>query len=265
MFKTLLLSLSLLSSAHLYAQTVQTRHITLSEPQIATLAHLIWQNEGAGKLENLSIWSKFEAFPSLGIGHFIWYPTDAKGPYIEQFPEMIRYLAENGVQLPAWLDINFPAPWETREAFYLAFDGTQLVELRTLLKQTTTLQAQFIIKRLERGIPAILNASSEQEKVKLNKNVSLLSATAAGTFALLDYINFKGEGISEKERYQGEGWGLKQVLLSMPEKTDNALLSFALSADEVLTRRVKNAPKNEINWLAGWRVRVHKYPLLVIQ
>ena len=261
MFKTLLLSLSLLFSAPLYAQT---RHITLSESQITTLAHLIWQNEGAGKVENLSIWSKFEAFPSLGIGHFIWYPTDVKGPYIEQFPEMIGYLADNGIPLPSWLNVNVPAPWKTREAFHLAFDGTQLSELRSLLKQTTTLQARFIIKRLERGIPAILNASSEREQVKLNKSFSLLTSTAAGTFALLDYINFKGEGISEKERYQGKGWGLKQVLLNMPDQTDNALLSFALSADEVLTRRVKNAPKNEINWLAGWRVRVHKYPLLVI-
>ena len=30
----------------------------------------------------------------------------------------------------------------------------------------------------------------------------------------MDYVNFKGEGVSSSERYRGQGWGLLQVLES---------------------------------------------------
>ncbi|TEW55245.1 hypothetical protein E2R68_05670 [Psychromonas sp. RZ22] len=245
--------------------SAQPYPIKLSEAQTQVLAKLVWANEGAGRVENLTVWNKNENFPSLGIGHFIWYPTEKKGPYIEQFPALLSYLQENKVIIPAWLTTNEIAPWKTRDDFYKAFDDQQLTELRELMHNTVGLQARFIIKRLETGIPAILKASSEQEKVKITQHLADLTATPEGIFILLDYINFKGEGISDKEQYQGYGWGLKQVLLAMPDKSNNVLLSFALSADEMLTRRVKNAPRDEFNWLRGWRVRVYKYPTLKIQ
>ena len=236
--------------------------IKLSDEETNALAKLVWQNEGASKTENLSVWNKSENFPSMGIGHFIWYPTKQKGPYIEQFPALLTYLSKNDIEIPNWLQTTELAPWKDRESFYADYDEPNLVALRNLLAETTFLQAQFITQRLANGIPAILNASTEEERTIINKNLSLLTRSAEGVFALLDYINFKGEGISHKEQYQGHGWGLKQVLLSMPEYTEDPLFSFALSADEVLTRRVKNAPRKEIQWLAGWRVRVHKYPEL---
>lgn len=261
MLRILLLSFSLTFSL---SSNAQSNLISLSNQQNSTLAELVWKNEGAGLIKNLTVWNKNEAFPSLGIGHFIWYPTDKKGPYIEQFPELVAYLVKNKVKVPNWLLTNKVAPWESREAFYNDFNNEKLTELRILLKNTMPLQAKFITQRLEKGIPAILKASSELEQKKIKIQVAALTATPEGIFILLDYINFKGEGISINERYQNEGWGLKQVLLAMPKQTNNILLSFALSADEVLTRRVKNAPKNELNWLKGWRVRVHKYPTLKI-
>lgn len=245
--------------------TAKPYAISLSESQTYTLANLIWQNEGDGQVNHLTSWSRTEPFPSLGIGHFIWYTNEYKGPFIEQFPKLIKYLSENGVLVPKWLSEAQTSPWKNREAFYEAFDEPQLVELRELLQKTVALQAMFIIKRLEKGIPAILATSNDQEKLKINNSLSALTSTPEGIFVLLDYVNFKGEGISEKEQYQGVGWGLKQVLLTMPAQTDNVLLSFALSSDEVLTRRVKNAPQSEIHWLKGWRVRVHKYPALNIK
>ena len=239
--------------------------ISLSDAQTDILANLIWQNEGAKKIKNLTVWNKNEAFPSLGIGHFIWYPTKEKGPYIEQFPELLTYIKAQNITIPPWLINIKTAPWQSREAFYDAFEHSQLRELRVFLEKTIQLQALFIIKRLETGIPAILASSTKVERDKLEKEIFTLTSTPEGIFVLLDYINFKGEGISIKERYQGKGWGLKQVLLAMPDHSNNILASFALSADEVLTRRVKNAPKNEINWLKGWRVRIHKYPTLKIK
>ncbi|WP_202382772.1 hypothetical protein, partial [Escherichia coli] len=79
-----------------------------------TLARLIWQNEGAGKTQYLTVWNKNEAFPSMGIGHFIWYPTMKKGAYKEQFPEMLSFLIANGVKVPNWLREAETAPWQSR-------------------------------------------------------------------------------------------------------------------------------------------------------
>ncbi|MDA7746839.1 hypothetical protein N8878_05850 [Psychromonas sp.] len=262
MFRIVLIIVTLLLPIKLIAQSYP---ILLSQSEIETLANLIWENEGAGSNENLTVWNRNENFPSLGIGHFIWYPTEQKGPYIEQFPQFINYLVANKIILPDWLIQQKTAPWQTREIFYDEFNGVQLTQLRKLMQDTVSLQATFIIKRLEKGIPDILNASTEQEKIKINKSLSSLTSSPEGIFVLLDYINFKGEGISTKERYQGYGWGLKQVLLAMPDNSENPILSFALSADEMLTRRVKNAPRDEFNWLKGWRVRLYKYPLLEIE
>ncbi len=39
--------------------------------------------------------------------------------------------------------------------------------------------------------------------------------THGGWYPLIDYINFKGKGIKETEKYNGEGWGLLQVLQTM--------------------------------------------------
>jgi hypothetical protein len=126
------------------------------------------------------------------------------------------------------------------------------------------MQVKFIILRLENAIPTILESSTLLQQQKIQQNLKRLTATSAGMFTLLDYINFKGEGISEKERYQGQGWGLKQVLLTMPDTYEDPLRAFGLSADEVLTRRVKNAPRDEMRWLLGWRNRVYGYQDIVV-
>lgn len=237
----------------------QVYEINLSQSQIEALGLLIWKNEGRQELKHLTSWNRGEYFPSLGLGHFIWYTNKEKGPFKEQFPELLKYLQENGVLLPQWLADSQFAPWQSREQFYKEFHDKQLTELRELLSANMNLQVQFIILRLKKAIPLILETSQPQQKAQINKQLARLTATPEGIFVLLDYINFKGEGISAKESYQGEGWGLKQVLLAMPDEYQDPLYRFALGADEVLTRRVKNAPKKELRWLKGWRVRIHGY------
>ena len=250
----------LLSSFYLSAQPYP---INLTPQQAEAMGMLIWKNEGQQKLQHLTTWNQNEDFPSLGLGHFIWYPTAKKGPFKEQFPELLQYLQKQGVVLPHWLLLSKQAPWKNREQFYREFDQPQLTELRLLLSKYLDLQVQFIIKRLENGIPLILADSNATEKKVIHFQLARLTATPEGLFVLLDYINFKGEGLSPKERYQGQGWGLKQVILTMPLEYDNVLRAFALSADEVLTRRVKNAPKDERQWLNGWRVRLQGYQNMI--
>ncbi|HEY5715210.1 MAG TPA: hypothetical protein VIS54_02245 [Psychromonas sp.] len=252
----------LLSSCNVIAQPYP---IHLTPQQAAALGTLIWKNEGQQKLRHLTTWNENEDFPSLGLGHFIWYPNTEKGPFKEQFPELLQYLKKQGVVLPAWLAQSEQAPWQNREQFYREFDQPHLTELRLFLSKHIDLQVQFIIKRLQTGIPLILADSNATETKVIHYQLARLTASPEGIFVLLDYMNFKGEGVSLKERYQGQGWGLKQVLLTMPLAYDDALRVFALSADEVLTRRVKNAPKDELRWLKGWRVRLQGYQNIILK
>ena len=81
-----------------------------------------------------------------------------------------------------------------------------------------------------------------------------------GLYALIDYVHFKGTGLSSKETYKGQGWGLKQVLHNMLNQSAN-INSFVESAEHILERRVENSPtaRKEHRWLAGWRKRLQTY------
>ena len=46
-----------------------------------------------------------------------------------------------------------------------------------------------------------------------------VASSAMGCYALVDYVNFKGEGVLATERYAGQGWGLLQVLEGMSQET----------------------------------------------
>ena len=254
----------LLFSLYSLAAFSTTYPINLTPEQTRQLGNLIWKNEGQQKIEHLTTWNEKEDFPSLGLGHFIWYPTQEKGPFKEQFPELLQFMKNHGAILPTWLNETKLAPWQTREQFYTDFNSPRLTALRQWLSEHLVVQTQFIILRLENAIPLILDSSTAIEKRVIHMQLQRL-ATPEGIFSLLDYVNFKGEGLNANERYQGEGWGLKQVLLAMPLHTENPLRSFGFAADETLTKRVKNAPRDEMRWLKGWRVRVHAYQSLNIK
>jgi len=89
-----------------------------------------------------------------------------------------------------------------------------------------------------------------------------LGQTPGGVYALMDYVNFKGEGLSETERYEGEGWGLLQVLQAMDTSPGlRPLDRFREAAGRVLTRRAQLA-EQEIErerWLPGWLRRLETY------
>jgi hypothetical protein len=90
----------------------------------------------------------------------------------------------------------------------------------------------------------------------------MIAAFTASSIFLVSYV--ARYMLSGTHRYQGQGWGLKQVLLTMPGEYNDPLRAFGLAADEVLTRRVKNAPRDEFRWLKGWRIRVHNYQHLKV-
>src|SRR6185437_4748825 len=106
---------------------------------------------------------------------------------------------------------------------------------------------------------AKVRRETEREKVK-REFCRVLDSGAAGAFALIDYVNFKGEGVLDTERYNGKGWGLLQVLANMHD-TSSPVQDFANSAAAMLKQRVENSPpaRHEARWLPGWLKRVDAY------
>jgi hypothetical protein len=238
------------------------------DAEVERLGRRIWQNEAAGRRDWLVQWLPGESHLSLGIGHVIWYPAGARDRFHESFPDLVAFLRQRGVALPAWLTPLEPCPWPTRAAFLAAGADPRLLELRDLLAATVAEQAAYLIDRLTRALPAILAApSDEPTRARLAERLGRILHAAdggiapQGVYALVDYVNFKGDGTLPAERYQGQGWGLLQVLEAMADRPGADLAAFADAAAAVLTRRVALAPRErqEARWLDGWLKRVATY------
>lgn len=233
--------------------------VQLSPKEMQQVARMVWQNECAGTVEGLVAWNKGEAFPSLGIGHFIWYPKGTSGPFDESFPRLMALMEQRGIAIPGWA--KGAAPWSTAEAMHR--DSKRVSALRQLLSQPKSLEVQteFLIQRLDAALPKMLKAAPANRRDAVRRNFEILLKSSRGSFAMIDYVNFKGEGILETERYSGHGWGLLQVLEGMQPGAADPVKEFGASAARVLERRVKNAPaaRGEQRWMPGWRNRVMRY------
>ncbi|MGI8906451.1 MAG: hypothetical protein ACR2IE_08180 [Candidatus Sumerlaeaceae bacterium] len=233
----------------------------ISTADLERIGRRIWQNECNGSVRGLTSWNSGEDFASLGIGHFIWYPAGQSGPFEESFPRLLEYYRQAGVTMPAWLQQTRGSPWTDRASFQRDHASVRQQELRDLLARTVAAQTQFIIARLDAAVPR-MQAAAGRSSAHVAKNMQLLRTSAAGNFAMIDYVNFKGEGLQPSERYNGEGWGLLQVLMEMqPCDASSAPRAFANAAKRVLARRVKNSPpaRKEQQWLQGWSNRCETY------
>jgi len=232
--------------------------IQLTTEQAQSIGQKIWFNEGANKIENLTVWNKGEAFPSFGIGHFIWYPQSVEESFTESFPQLLRHLQKT-TTLPDWLEKTDHAPWPNREAFYADINSAKMNSLRQLLHNSIPQQVEFIVQRMEAALPKMLTAvATPAQREQIRSQFYRVSQQPNGIYALIDYVNFKGEGVSTKERYKGQGWGLLQVLENM-DNDISVMPAFVRAADFVLSRRVNNAPRDENRWLPGWRKRLKTY------
>lgn len=234
----------------------------------------IYQNEALGKKEYLTHWNEGEDFPSMGIGHFIWFPRDVDAPFDEQFPAMVAFVRQNspeGLTGPDWLwGLDpFVAPWDSKPQFDAAWSSPELVDLRNWLEATRQLQAKFIVSAFEQRWRD-LDLSAEQKQA-FSQLLQQLIDTPEGLFAVIDYYNFKGLGNNPRERYQGEGWGLVQVLTALSElrghagidKCADIVEQFRGAAATRLSLRVDLSPpeRNESRWLPGWLERLDGYLL----
>jgi len=238
--------------------------IRLSEADAAAIGRKIWQNECAGTVEGLTSWNAGEDFPSLGIGHFIWYIDGRPGPFQESFPPLIAYMQQKGSAVPAWVASAKGSPWKSRSEFLAAQSTPQMKEMRQFLANTVSVQTGFIVQRLEQALPKMRDVTSgDAEKTRLRENFYKMAGSRTGLYALIDYVNFKGEGVKAEEKYKGQGWGLRDVLLEMGPNAggQTSANEFSEAAKRVLQRRIKNAPadRGESRWSAGWMNRCETY------
>ncbi|MDO8272888.1 MAG: hypothetical protein Q7U82_13390 [Gammaproteobacteria bacterium] len=237
----------------------------LSREESSWLGERIFANECNLKTACLTSWNTGEDFPSLGIGHFIWYRENQREVFVESFPQLLEFYDAQGVALPGWITglERRDSPWQTREEFQMDFDSPRMQELRNFLDATRHVQVGFIIRRMHASLPSLKATSARPQAVEQLFLEISRSDSPLGMYALIDYINFKGEGISTAERYQGEGWGLLQVLEHVLDTREPGPLlpQFTRAASQVLTRRVENSPpeRGEQRWLVGWNNRVASY------
>ena len=159
----------------------------------AKIARKIWQNECAGTVKGLVSWNRGEAFPSLGIGHFIWFPAGITERFEESFPSFVQFCRKRGARVPEWF--SGAAPWRTRAEFEAADVRGGLPErMRQWLSSPAALQMQadFIIARSVAALGRIKSQSRRPAEMAARYNA--VATAPNGMYALIDYVNFKGEG-----------------------------------------------------------------------
>lgn len=245
----------------LWASATALYAIKLAPEDARRIGRKVWQNECNGTVAGLTSWNEGEDFASLGIGHFIWYPVGKRGPFEESFPKLVEFARAHDVDLPSWLRRAGACPWNSRAEFSRAQNSPQMQELRQFLARTVDLQTQFLVARLEEALPKMLAETAPENRERVRQQFERLGASANGCYALIDYVNFKGEGVLHTERYNGQGWGLLQVLETMRPNESDAVVEFSRAAMSILRRRVANSPpaRHESKWLPGWLNRVSGY------
>lgn len=264
--KAEILLLSIIFLSALFLSCEQKRKFT--DAELKDIGKFIFENECSMDIQCLTSWNEGEEFGSFGIGHFIWYPKNKDQIFEESFPKFISFLSRKNIDIPTWItnDGDKNPPWDNRRDFLADINDKKLSELRSLLKNTMDLQTLFIIERMENSSQNIINKAAPDRKAHVKKQFYRLYNSHYGIYLLIDYINFKGEGTSVNERYNGSGWGLLQVLNHMEYTDDSSKVinNFVQSAIYVLNRRVGNSPanRNEHKWIEGWTNRMNRYLLL---
>ena len=217
----------------------------------------IWKNEDFSQdPNNLVSWNSGEDVVSIGIGHFIWANELTTSKYEQSFPRLIEYIERKYPDrvIPSWLTNQY-FPWNDREEFYKDKRNRNFLieQLLDFCQENIDAQIQYFIYKFETTADQIINHSTSPGYVR--DSMEFMISSEQGTYALLDYLNFKGAGIAPNENANGFHWGLLQVLEGMGEES---IQSFAVSAKTVLARRAENDPSVK-QWVMGWNNRIDTY------
>jgi len=243
--------------------------LTISREAAARVGRQVWINESEGREDGVTMWNAGEDFPSLGIGHFIWFKRGGHPVFEESFPKVVAFMRDRGLRPPKWLDTVPipPCPWKSKAEFEREFRTARMNELRAYLLASVPLQTEYLLARTQAAIPKMLDTLGDaRDRDHLVSQLVRIAQSSRDLYPLIDYVNFKGEGISEKEAAfdapsgQKQGWGLKHALLEMRGATRGApaLAEFSRATKAVLDRRIRNHPASS-RWREGWHKRCDTY------
>ena len=254
---------SLLIFSVIFSSSLNAKSISHSNYDL--IAQKIYQNECAANPQNLLFWNEKEPFPSLGIAHFIWFPKGVTPAFEQVFPEFLAFVQRKAPQIPIPVSNFSNAPWQNREVFYALKELGALQQWQAFFESTFSLQAEFIVYRFQSKLTTMIAQVPDHDKQEVLAKLNALMQFEKGQYLLIDYTNFKGIGINPKETYQGQGWGLLQVLqtMEMPSQlTTKAILdNFIRAAKQTLKQRTELSanPELEATWLEGWFKRLDSY------
>lgn len=226
-----------------------------SEEKMSALENKIKKNEVSSQ-DKVMYWHLHEPFPYLGIGRFIWFPKDASFSYEEDFPSLLKFMKSKGHKLPDWLDADFHCPWSTRQEFEK--DQKKQFELKQALDSGIDLQIKFLVIHSFEIFQKIIDSCEPSHQAAIQSKFENILKDPRGLYALIDYCQFKGSGLNEKEFKDGHGFGLKQVIEALPSDCLN-VEGFVKTAKDILKQRVKNSNGHDEKWLSSWINRLDRY------
>lgn len=254
----------------------------LSYDDLLSLGFRMWKNYAGGTLEGLTKWDESNAdhqFMYLGIASNIWLPEGSSSIFQADWPVVAQRLKDLGCKIKPWMLED--CPWSSKEEFDADFDSKKMTWLRTHLskKKLVWAQAFYIAERLQRSMDpnspdSLLNGLTADQSALVQKNFNLVvhCTNPSGIYALIDYVNFKGEGrLDGAEKFNGQSWGLLQVLLNMqtPEEgADDATIinAFFESAkvtlnNRIINQKIQDPNSNEQQYWNMWVAHLSDYLL----
>ena len=228
----------------------------LSNYKADELAKIFYKINTNDSKKNTIIWSGKHL--NLGIGQFIWYSNQSSKKYNETFPEFISFLKKktSSNKIPH----EFLTRFKNKKEFikWKNQHKTRVNQLEDWLTSKKMMQYQtlFIIDKFKNSMQKILvDVDSNRYK---NFQAMMRVKAGHGLFIMIDYMNFKGTGLSKRERYNNQGWGIVQVLDLMNTKSPDTVLEFKNKAESLLKTRIKNHPSDK-KYFKSWKNHLNTY------
>ena len=254
----------------------------LSKDQLLSLGYRMWNNYAGGTVDGLTKWDGSDVdhqFMYLGIDQNIWLPEGSSPMFQADWPTVAQRLQELGCKIKPWMLKDYP--WSSKEEFDADFNGKKMIWLRTHLSKEKFVRAQAfcISERLQRTMDpsspdSLLMGLTAAQSALVQKNFELVvnSKDPLGVYALIDYVNFKGEGrLGGTEEFNGQGRGLLQVLLNMQTPAEGAndaevMEAFVQSAkftlcQRVINHKIQDSANNDVQYLDMWVAHLNDYLL----
>lgn len=239
--------------------------------ELAFIGDLIFFNETSRNEKFLVWWNNGENFASLGIGHAIWFIEGQDPGYEEGLPLLVEFYRTKNVTLPKILEENRHCPWRSKDELESVRNSAEVIELTQFFLDTKDIQTEFMLQRCLASLEKIKAVSESPDDIE--KQFHRIADSEGGFYPLIDYVNFKGEGIKDTETRRGLGWGLKQVLEGMKgdETGASALTDFSVNASFMLSRLIVNSCSegsekcSTLNrWHKGWLRRCLSYRVAML-